>query len=176
MERYCLQALTDMYISLNQNLTEEFDCISKTEEVDSVNQIEHPIFKETLLHGNKCSIEMRRWQTFHLKDRSGSSSSFTVGLLNALNAYKNQFSSKEKLASEACTIEIFVFGEPIVKQDQYAAAYGMNLIGFHSNESVSVDRFYVVSINPRLNLYFSFYWQDQKCLKTTSSTNKRFSY
>jgi D-glycero-alpha-D-manno-heptose-7-phosphate kinase len=70
----------------------------------------------------------------------GSSSTYTVGLLNALYAYRNQFASKENLAREACEIEIDRCGEPIGKQDQYAAAYGgLNLIRFHPDDSVSVD-------------------------------------
>ena len=132
-----------VYIALNPKFDGRIRLnYSKTEEVDSVNQIEHPIFRETLLHmGINGGIEIASMADIPSKGSGlGSSSSFTVGLLNALNAYKNQFSSKEKLASEACTIEILKCGEPIGKQDQYAAAYGgMNLIRFHSNESVSVD-------------------------------------
>jgi D-glycero-alpha-D-manno-heptose-7-phosphate kinase len=61
-------------------------------------------------------------------------------LLNALYAYRNQFASKENLARQACEIEIDRCGEPIGKQDQYAAAYGgLNLIRFHPDDSVSVD-------------------------------------
>ncbi|WP_205411445.1 galactokinase [Candidatus Fukatsuia symbiotica] len=70
----------------------------------------------------------------------GSSSTYTVGLLNALYAFKNSFASKETLARQACEIEIIRCGEPIGKQDQYASAYGgLNLIRFHADESVSVD-------------------------------------
>ena len=70
----------------------------------------------------------------------GSSSTYTVGLLNALYAYRNCFASKEMLARQACEIEIDRCGEPIGKQDQYAAAYGgLNLIRFHPDDSVSVD-------------------------------------
>ena len=54
----------------------------------------------------------------------GSSSSFTVALLNALHAYKREFVPTKQLAEEACHIEIDVLGEPIGKQDQYAAAHG----------------------------------------------------
>ncbi len=132
-----------VYIALNPKFDGRIRLnYSKTEEVDLVNQIEHPIFRETLLHmGINGGIEIASMADIPSKGSGlGSSSSFTVGLLNALNAYKNQFSSKEKLAREACTIEILKCGEPIGKQDQYAAAYGgMNLIRFHSNESVSVD-------------------------------------
>jgi D-glycero-alpha-D-manno-heptose-7-phosphate kinase len=63
-----------------------------------------------------------------------------VGLLHALYGFKNQYVSNERLASEACHIEIDICGDPIGKQDQYAAAYGgLNYIRFHADESVSVD-------------------------------------
>jgi len=70
----------------------------------------------------------------------GSSSSYTVGLLHALFAYRNEYVSKDALARLACDIEIERCGEPIGKQDQYAAAHGgLNLIRFHPDNSVSVD-------------------------------------
>lgn len=70
----------------------------------------------------------------------GSSSAFAVGLLNALYAYKGKIVSKEKLAKEACEIEIDILGEPIGKQDQYAAAYGnINYIKFNRDETVDVS-------------------------------------
>ncbi|MCP4151746.1 MAG: GHMP kinase, partial [bacterium] len=69
----------------------------------------------------------------------GSSSAFTVGLLHALYAYKGKIVSKEKLAREACEIEIDILGEPIGKQDQYAAAFGgVNYIRFDKDETVQV--------------------------------------
>ena len=52
-----------------------------------------------------------------------SSSSLTVGLLNALHAYRGVQASAEQLAQEACEIEITRCGKPIGKQDQYIAAY-----------------------------------------------------
>src|SRR5207245_3775134 len=70
----------------------------------------------------------------------GSSSSFSVALLNALYAYRRIFVPKESLASEACTLEIERLGEPIGKQDQYAAAYGgVNLIEFERHGGVTVQ-------------------------------------
>jgi len=54
----------------------------------------------------------------------GSSSSFTVALLNALHAYRREFVATEQLAREACQIEIDILKEPIGKQDQYISAYG----------------------------------------------------
>jgi D-glycero-alpha-D-manno-heptose-7-phosphate kinase len=71
----------------------------------------------------------------------GSSSSFTVGLLNALHAYCGRHVPAEKLAQESCLIEIERCGEPIGKQDQYAATFGgFNFIRFHDDERVEVKK------------------------------------
>ena len=68
----------------------------------------------------------------------GSSSSVTVGLLNALHAFAGHIASPKQLAEEACMIEIEILNDPIGKQDQYAAAYGgINSILF-SAERVEV--------------------------------------
>lgn len=70
----------------------------------------------------------------------GGSSSFAVGLLNALHAFKGERVSPGQLADEACHIEIEVLKEPIGKQDQYAAAFGgMNLFTFKPDEGVTVE-------------------------------------
>lgn len=102
----------------------------------------HPLVREALtLVGIDGGIEIASMADIPSKGSGlGSSSTYTVGLLNALYAYRNQFASKEKLARQACEIEIDRCGEPIGKQDQYAAAYGgLNLIRFHPDDSVSVD-------------------------------------
>jgi D-glycero-alpha-D-manno-heptose-7-phosphate kinase len=70
----------------------------------------------------------------------GSSSAFSVALLNALYAHRRIFVPKEKLAQEACALEIQRLGEPIGKQDQYASAYGgINLIEFERHGGVTVQ-------------------------------------
>ncbi len=70
----------------------------------------------------------------------GSSSSFTVGLLNSLYGFKGNHVSPNRLGREACQIEIERCGEPIGKQDQYAAAFGgMNHIQFHQDGAVTVN-------------------------------------
>ena len=91
--------------------------------------------------GNEGGIELASMADIPSRGTGlGSSSSFTVGLLHALYGFKNQYVSKEQLASESCHIEIEICGDPIGKQDQYAAAYGgLNYIRFHPDESVSVD-------------------------------------
>ena len=72
----------------------------------------------------------------------GFSSSSTVGLANAIFAYRGERISSEELAQIACEIEIDILNSPIGKQDQYAAAYGgLNFISFYSDESVKSKSF-----------------------------------
>ncbi|MBF0118046.1 MAG: GHMP kinase [Desulfobacterales bacterium] len=113
---------------------------SRTEDVKCVEDIEHPIVRECLRKVNiGKGMEIASFADVPAGTGLGSSSAFTVGLLHALYTYEGKTISKEKLAQDACDIEINILGEPIGKQDQYAAAYGnVNLIKFNSNESVEV--------------------------------------
>lgn len=132
-----------MYITVNRKFDGRIRLnYTRTEEVDNPEQIEHPLVQHALkMVGIEGGIEIASLADIPSKGSGlGSSSSFTVGLLNVLYAYRNQYASKEKLASQACEIEINRCGEPIGKQDQYAAAFGgLNLIRFHPDDSVSVD-------------------------------------
>src|SRR4029453_13950585 len=83
----------------------------------------------------------------------GGSSSFAVGLLNALHAYRGERISAGQLAEEASHIEIDVLNEPIGKQDQYAAAFGgLNVFCFKSGGDVTVEP--VRGTNGNLNALF----------------------
>ena len=132
-----------MYITVNKKFDGRIRLnYSRTEEADHSSQVHHPLVREALaMTGIDGGIEIASMADIPSKGSGlGSSSSFTVGLLNALHAYKHQYVSKEALARLACEIEIQRCGEPIGKQDQYAAAFGgLNLIRFHPDESVSVD-------------------------------------
>jgi D-glycero-alpha-D-manno-heptose-7-phosphate kinase len=115
---------------------------SKTELVDSVDQIEHRIFRESLrLTGLKSGLELHSLADVPANSGLGSSSSFTVALLNGLHAFRREFMSTEELAREACRIEIEILGEPIGKQDQYIAAYGgVSAMTFEKDGTVHVER------------------------------------
>jgi D-glycero-alpha-D-manno-heptose-7-phosphate kinase len=132
-----------MYFALNKKFDGRLRIsYTRTEDVETPDQVQHPLVREALsVAGIEGGIEIASMADIPSKGSGlGSSSAYTVGLLNALFAYKNQYASKETLARLACEIEIERCGEPIGKQDQYAAAYGgLNLIRFHSDESVSVD-------------------------------------
>jgi D-glycero-alpha-D-manno-heptose-7-phosphate kinase len=98
---------------------------SKTEEVDNVDQVEHRIFREALrLTGFRSGLELQSLAELPSNSGLGSSSSFTVALLNGLHAFRREYVPIEQLAEEACKIEIDILKEPIGKQDQYIAAYG----------------------------------------------------
>jgi D-glycero-alpha-D-manno-heptose-7-phosphate kinase len=135
----------DKYVYVNVN--KKFDdgirlSYSKTEEVTSVGQIEHRLVRAALDHQQiSGGIEITTIADIPSKGTGlGSSSSFTVGLLHALNAFKGRYVSREQLGEDSCHIEIDVCGEPIGKQDQYAAAFGgFNLIEFMPDDAVVVS-------------------------------------
>jgi D-glycero-alpha-D-manno-heptose-7-phosphate kinase len=132
-----------MYIAVNRKFDQRIRIsYSRTEEVETPEQIQHPLVRHALdVAGIDGGIEITSMADIPSRGTGlGSSSAYTVGLLNALFAYRNEYASKERLAQLACEIEIERCGEPIGKQDQYAASYGgLNLIRFHPDESVSVD-------------------------------------
>ena len=112
---------------------------SKTELVDQINDINHPIVRETLKKFDLVGIDINSIADIPAGTGLGSSGSYTVGLLHALYKYTNQQISQELLARDACEIEIDILKEPIGKQDQYAAAYGgLNIINFLSSGEVEV--------------------------------------
>lgn len=112
---------------------------SKVETVKEIAEIQHPAVRHVLQE-----MQIDRGMEIHhdgdLPARSGlgSSSSFTVGLLNALHALFGRITSKAYLAQEAIRIEQTVIGENVGSQDQIWAAYGgIGRIDFHRDESFS---------------------------------------
>jgi D-glycero-alpha-D-manno-heptose-7-phosphate kinase len=128
-------------------VSEKFDShirvsYSRTEEVESVDEVAHPLVREGMkLSGVTDGVEITSVADIPAKGTGlGSSSSFTVGLMHALYAHRGLHVPAERLAAEACEIEIGRCGEPIGKQDQYAAAYGgLSFIRFNQDDSVCVD-------------------------------------
>ncbi len=116
---------------------------SRTESVRSISEIQHPIFRNTLDHLNFDSdIELSSFADVPGSGTGlGSSSAFTVSLLNLLSTYSGTERTQEELASLACKIEIDLCGDPIGKQDQYASAIGgLNRIRFNKDDSVNVTK------------------------------------
>lgn len=141
---YLVSAAIDkyVYVCANKRFVRSIRlAYSRTEIVDSVGEVEHPIFREALrLTGVGDSIELVSVADLPASSGLGSSSSFTVALLNALHAYKREFVSSRQLAEEASHLEIERLGEPIGKQDQYIAAFGnVTALTFEPSGEVHVE-------------------------------------
>src|SRR5438105_5010682 len=132
-----------VYITVNKKFDQKIRVsYSKTEEARTVEKIKHPLAREAMkLLNLEGGLEITSVADIPARGSGlGSSSTFTVGLLHALHAYAERYASAEQLAREACQIEIERCGEPIGKQDQYAAAFGgFNFIEFNRDDSVSVE-------------------------------------
>lgn len=118
-----------------------FDDVQELSELD---QMQDGIVKESLKYYD-VKKELTVASISDILSRGsglGSSSSFTVGLINALHKYKmNQTLDKEDNAKIACDIEMNKCSFPVGKQDQYAATYGgFNLFEFYDNEKVNVNK------------------------------------
>jgi D-glycero-alpha-D-manno-heptose-7-phosphate kinase len=168
-----------MYLSLNPYFDRGKTLLrySKTELAEDLEQIEHPIFREALrLMGIKSGVEISSTADVPAGTGMGSSSTFTVGLLHVLAAYRGRYPSKEFLGSMASHLEIDVLGEPIGRQDQYAAAYGgLNVIEFHRNgevrvEPVPIARQTLGELDSRLLL---FYTGEQRATSTILSDQSK---
>src|SRR5882762_6341068 len=123
-----------VYITVNEKFDHRIRVsYSKTEEANSVARVKHPLVREAMkLLEIEGGLEITSIADIPSKGSGlGSSSSFTVGLLHAFHAWSGRYASAERLAAEACQIEIERCGEPIGKQDQYAAAaLDLDLAGF----------------------------------------------
>ena len=132
-----------IYITLNKKFDNAIRLsYSKTEIVPEVREIQHELLRECLrMVGIKGGIEVTSIADIPSGTGLGSSSSFTVGVLNALYSYVGLRLSAEELAAKACEIEINILKHPIGKQDQYAAAYGgLNYIEFEKDDTVTCKR------------------------------------
>jgi len=127
---------------------------SKVETKDTITEIKHPIFQAALeLVGIDRGIELHSTADVPAGCGLGTSSTFTVALLNALHTYKRDFINQKQLAEEACHIEIDILGEPIGKQDQYMAAFDKN--GDVLAEPLKVTQEVVDQLESNLLLFFT---------------------
>ncbi|MFC2010532.1 hypothetical protein ACFLUL_03000 [Chloroflexota bacterium] len=141
---FLIAGAIDKYCTILANNRFEDDIrlsYSKTEIVDEVSNVEHRLFRAALQHTNiGKGIELHSSADVPASCGLGTSSTFTVALLNALHAFKKESVTREQLAEEACHIEIDVLGEPIGKQDQYIAAFGgLSCLTFEKDGHVIVE-------------------------------------
>jgi len=135
---------------------------SRKEIVEDVDDLKHELVREAMkLTGVTKGVEITTLADIPSEGTGlGSSSSITVGLLQALYAYKGELKTAEILAQEACRIEIDILGKPIGRQDQYIAAYGnLRFFKFHNNgveiENASLSREEKRKLNERLLLFYT---------------------
>lgn len=131
-----------MYVSIHPTFNRQETCIkySKTEIVDDVRKIQHPIARQLLLDRRLTGVEIVSTADIPSGTGLSTSSAYTVGLINALNAFQGKYASQEKIAAQACEVEIDKLGEPIGKQDQYGTAVGgLKFIRFLPDDTVEVE-------------------------------------
>ncbi|MDR1571065.1 MAG: GHMP kinase [Clostridiales Family XIII bacterium] len=132
-----------MYITVNRRFDRTIRLsYSRTETAAHADELQHGIVRECMkMVGIDTGIEITSIADIPAGTGLGSSSSFTVGLLNSLYTYIGQQRSAHELAVKACEIEIDALGAPIGKQDQFAAAYGgLNYYRFNADESVEYEK------------------------------------
>lgn len=114
---------------------------SQMENVKSIDDIVHPSVRECIkFSGVQSGLEIHHDSDLPARSGLGSSSAFTVGLLNCLNSLKGESISINKLAKDAIHVEQDLIGENVGCQDQVHAAYGgFNLIEFIKNGNFKVN-------------------------------------
>jgi len=134
---------------------------AQSEDVDSHDLIQHRIFQCVLKRFNLYGVELVSVADIPAGTGLGSSSSFTVALLQAIYAHLGVYRSKRDLAAEACLIEIDELQGAIGRQDQYAAAFGgLNYIRFERDDStfvepITITRDRLHDFNSRLLMFYT---------------------
>jgi len=167
-EGFIVTAAINKYMFINLNEPAIVDKIkinySKTEIVrlNEVDKIQHEIVRESLNYLEiKRPIEISSMADLSAGTGMGSSSSYTVGLLRALNAMLRRYITVQELAEEACKIEIDLIGKPIGKQDQYAAAFGgivqleIDEIGNVKVTPLQLDHEIIYELENRLMMFYT---------------------
>ena len=114
---------------------------SRTEIAETIDDVRHDLVREAMrMTETDEPLEVTTVADVPAGTGMGSSSSLTAGLLNALHAYRGRVVCRERLAQQACRLEIDVLKKPIGRQDQYAAVYGgLNYFRFNPDDSVNVE-------------------------------------
>jgi len=165
-EGWVLSSAIDKYIYVI--IKERFDDkirvgYTRTELVDYIDELQHELVREALRKtGITKRVEISTMGDIPSAGSGlGSSSTVTVGLLNAMYTYLGTPKDPETLAPEACQIEIDVLGKPIGKQDQYITAYGnMQFIRFKRDDTVEIESIILEDgvkrrLNQNLMLFFT---------------------
>ncbi|HET9215871.1 MAG TPA: galactokinase [Terriglobia bacterium] len=173
-----------VYINIHQRFVDGFLLkYSQLEEVSSIDEIRHPIIRESL---RAAGITARNLEITSNADIPagtglGSSGSFTTSLLKALHTFKKSLVTTHQLAEQACHIEIGVLKEPIGKQDQYIAAFGgITCFEFLKDGSVSVKPLEIseetlFNLEDNLLLFFTGYSRSASSILKEQDDKSRVS-
>ncbi len=168
-EGFLIAGAIDKYIYISLHNTFDKKILlkySKLENVQQVDEIQHPIIREALklIHIHTSPhLEITSMADIPAGTGLGSSGSFTTALIKALVTYNNQLIHPQELAEKACHIELDILKEPIGKQDQYIAAYGgLTCFQFNKDGSVKawplqIDKDTLYSLEDNLLLFFTGY-------------------
>ena len=177
---FVLSAAIDkyVYVAINARFTPDYLLkYSSLERVDSIDEIEHRIIRETLAWTQLYpGIEIVALADIPAGTGLGSSGSFTVGLLHSIHALRHEHIDPGALAAEACYIELERLGEPVGKQDQYIAAYGgLTSFDFHSDGTVEASRLEIpqkarLDLQDHLVLLFTGYSRDASSILVDQHT------
>ena len=142
-----------MYIAVNKNFYNNFILkYSSTEIVETPEHIKHPILKCAVLKTNLSGIDLASFSDIPSGTGLGSSSAFTVGVLNALKSFKNEKFTQLELAKLAQEIEITDLNGNLGYQDQLGCALpGVKFIEFIKNDKIN---FKITEFNLKTNYEF----------------------
>jgi D-glycero-alpha-D-manno-heptose-7-phosphate kinase len=158
-DKYCYISLRKLPPFFNYKYRIVYSLI---ESINEFEDIQHPSVREVLKYFNSIEgLEIHHDGDLPARSGLGSSSSFTVGLINAMNSFMGRSSSALKLAKDAIHIEQNLIKEVVGSQDQISAAYGgFNKISFYEDDTFSVEPIIasqdrLESLNSQLMLFFT---------------------
>ncbi len=131
-----------MYVVIHPTFNRDETVVkySKTEIIKNIRQIQHPIARQLLMDHKVDGVEIVSTADIPAGTGLSTSSAYTVGLIHALYAFQGKFCAQERIAREACELEIEKLGESIGKQDQYGTAIGgLKFIRFLPDDTVDIQ-------------------------------------
>ena len=159
---FCLSKY--MYVCINRPSADDLIRLkySISESVESLDHLQHDIAKACLQRvGIDSKIEIASLSDIPAGSGLGSSSTYTVGLLNGLHSLNGNYKSLEFLADEACKIEMDILNKPMGKQDQYLAALGGFVVleidkdGSVKSKKINLDKSIMNELNRNLLIFYT---------------------
>ena len=150
----------------------------KNETVNSISKIQHPSVRKTLNYLKiRDGVEIIHNADLPARSGLGSSSTFTVGLLNSLSALKGRSISKRELATKSLYIEQNLIRENVGSQDQVAASFGgLNKISFSKNKifevsPITISKKRIINLDENLMLFFTGFARNASDIAKTQIKN-----